>query len=620
MRLMDTQHKQSGSLALCDISTGSTRMARPSEAERGGGFLRKLFACRPQRPADTGVVVNEQTRDKLSTVSAPNGTTATREPSANVKSTEDGKVLKNRTSTERKSAKNGAPRDLPAMLTPPPPSDEVTPVTSNRKSPHGSKTMLSNSTSAADRLEQVLSGGSTHGKEGLPPIDFMDELESSIQQAATETSENSLASDRKAYPTFHNTRHLQEKIKAKQQLFEGTFTSANNNPVDVTESTADLTETSMSGTDDLNVQHIPSGNEQIVDCENDPWEAAYAVWYRKGLLKWRPKSVEVAPSFSAVEDEVDISGSSSLDLVIVEPTDSVTNPIQSANGEDVSAKEETDDDETALLRKFRSKPADKVCANCSKDTSLTIELVCCVQCKQDLYCSLFCRGNHRYKHAPDCTPLQSQQKPSRTVPTPSPLAKSPSSTGNSVPHSKESNLSATVFEEEKKEDTVGRVVDDVSKSGYLPGETGNTVPSDMANVNGSVPAHITSSSKLVELDQTQGRVVDSTPALSHATSATLLVPLIEKETFYLPEEATGSSLTQSTDASLHILPSTMTDDDNVATPVKAQPTTNVSILSRVELAMSRSSSLQKSKQAPMVSMFGSTVNHLSPRRLLTESE
>jgi MYND finger len=592
-------------------------MARPSEVEKGGGFLSRLFSCRPQHPADTGVVVNEQTRDKLSNGSAHRGgTTAIREPSANVKSTEDGKVLKTMTSTERKAAKNGTtPRDLPAMLTPPPPSDEVTPITSNRKSPHGNKSMLSNSTSAADRLEQVLSGGSTYGREGLPPVDFIDELESSIQQAATETSENSLASDRKAYPTFHNTRPMQENIKAKQQLFEGTYTSANN-PVDATESTADVTETSIGGMDDLNVQQIPSSNEKIVDCENDPWEGAYAVWYRKGLLKWRPKSVDVAPSVSATEDEVDISGSSSLDLVIVDPAESVTNPAQSANGEDVSTNEETD--ETALLRKFRSKPADKVCANCGKDTSLTLELVRCVQCKQDLYCSLFCRGNHRYKHAPDCTPLQSQQKHSR--PAPSPLVKSPPSTGNGPTLSKESNLSAMAFEEEKKEDIVGQLVDNVSKSVGCHGEEGSTISSDLANVSGSVPAHMTSSSKLVKLDQTQGRFVDSTPAMNNTTSATLLVPFIEKETVYLPEETTGSSLTQSTDASLHILPSTMTDDDNVATPVKTQPTFNPSNFSSVEMAMSRSSSLQKSKQAPMVSMFGSTMNHLSPRRLLTESE
>lgn len=346
----------------------------------GGGFFSKFCVCRPQRPEDTGVLVPPQS---VSTSAAE---------------TKKGKK-------SFKSAYGKKLREVP--MVPSPPSDEATPTTSNRKS--------------VDKREQHDSNGGDPTSTRLlklvhvknSPSCFIDELEaSSANDSAAEAAGGAIDGRRKSYPSFHNTHPVQENVKAKLELFENAFSPVSQ--LESTETTEDLTENS--DTDSFRkVRPTPSWDEPVVDCDNDPWEPAYALWYRKGLLKWLPKSVmaehevEIATAAKVLisEDAVAsipaaLSDDGIDDLATVKP--STESPEKSFLVEKLTPADGNVDDAAAMLMKYRSKPA-TACANCGKDTSSTIELVRCGQCKQEVYCSIFCRGNDRYNHATRCRAL-----------------------------------------------------------------------------------------------------------------------------------------------------------------------------------------------------------------------
>jgi hypothetical protein len=109
---------------------------------------------------------------------------------------------------------------------------------------------------------------------------------------------------RKSFPTFNNTHPIQENVKDKMEKIEKAFKGEK---LDVS-ITQDMTEVSE---DAEYVMVKPE--ELVVDTDHDPWQSAYEVWYRKGLLHWRPKSIDeennVATGKPCDEDKggVDIS-------------------------------------------------------------------------------------------------------------------------------------------------------------------------------------------------------------------------------------------------------------------------------------------------------------------------
>jgi hypothetical protein len=81
---------------------------------------------------------------------------------------------------------------------------------------------------------------------------------------------------------------VDENIKAKRDYYEQhAFSSPSHSRSqeggDTTESTEeDITESTYLE------EEMPSLR---IDCQDDPFEKAYVVWYQKGLLKWRPQSM-----------------------------------------------------------------------------------------------------------------------------------------------------------------------------------------------------------------------------------------------------------------------------------------------------------------------------------------
>lgn len=71
----------------------------------------------------------------------------------------------------------------------------------------------------------------------------------------------------------------------------------------------------------------------------------------------------------------------------------------------------SDDDAALLLQKFHQHGKIQNCATCGKDTSLQIAMVPCNYCTLPLYCSVYCRGNDRYKHAATCAGSQQSTVP-----------------------------------------------------------------------------------------------------------------------------------------------------------------------------------------------------------------
>lgn len=572
-------------------------MGQKNNAKKSGvgGFLRNLVLCRPRRPKDTGACIQRGSNNKAAV-------------------------------SEKKKT-----RKFPFL--PPPPPDELTPITSNRKS-------FDNGDPAVSNVETPISD-SNHLQEIVTPksssADFIDELEASVVKASTK-GRKSAANEahvkeekvgRKSYPSFHNTHPVQENVKAKLEWFEHAFSSPQSQtPEDTTE---DSTETS---TDDVRlIRQVPScGDEPVVDCENDPYERGYAVWYRKGLLKWRPKSVMEEEARAAANaavlstPEVDASATTATALfreATLEKNDH-DNQVHSrvelseseATKDDASATTTKDciglmgveisvfplsaekssisvppekalhdqeaDDAATLLFKYRNK-VEKTCAACGKDTSFIIKQVRCMHCKEELYCSIFCRGNDRYKHAVSCSALDGQMNNNKND-------RSGSETDQKV------HDVSTIRQEEKEESLNKAAVSNVKL----------TTTEQETSKSPDAGAHLARN----DLDDA---------ALDHVTENVDIKDVVEpmdeavegindvKDVFEpMDESVEGNRDTMLTGA--FPLPELKVVSGAPPVPVPSTPKTTLHSDFHYDF-LSRSNSLRKSKQVPIVTLFGADNGH-----------
>ena len=114
---------------------------------------------------------------------------------------------------------------------------------------------------------------------------------------AINRSSNKAKQERRRSKRFHNVHPAQANIRAKLDIFEG---RASLDPAD----TADITESETMDSEDnfSSSNYVPHWRRRSSllspnhvfeekDCENDPYEEAYKVWYNKGLLYFRPKGL-----------------------------------------------------------------------------------------------------------------------------------------------------------------------------------------------------------------------------------------------------------------------------------------------------------------------------------------
>jgi hypothetical protein len=446
----------------------------------GSSFLGCL--CRPQHPNDTGVVTGSAAQSMTNSkgvVSSSSTTKATNRSIPTNNSREHEKPPKQPQTkvklpirpsiNSHNNSKTG--RDIPMI--PSPPSDDATPLTSNRKSMNGgggaggsgsnsnyNTSMLSTAEIPSNNKSQrnllmmnKKKKNINQGQYDASPADMnkivLQEIGTSVPAPidtptdTTETTHDAGDMDDTNQPhrrvVSYYPNNVQENVKLmrdyyEQQAFVQT-PSGSRSYEDATETTVDeeVTESSNVDNDD-----ITKKNALRVDCQDDPFESAYAVWYRKGLLKWRPKSVPHSelssgqhPMFNFDDSEKSdinhINGdpvtavpmetqSESIDLIVVDVP--VASHIMTSTDIDMdeskSTKLEHMDDVAmtkSLLQKYHNSSSQHMlCVNCQKDMTLkTIQVVKCIHCQQELYCSLFCRGNDRYQHSMTC-PAQHQQK------------------------------------------------------------------------------------------------------------------------------------------------------------------------------------------------------------------
>ena len=492
----------------------------------GGGFLGCF--CRPKHLEDTGVyTASSTTNGTTASRSIPTATGTERPRTGAATST-----LPPRNSSGSSNRQNGTKHIIrkshngdvhrDSSLIPSPPSDDATPLISNRKvgSGGGGGGGGSGSSSSTNILSLPTShsSSSSSSSQALPPSSKPkpkksmnikegtkivlikaekhpstttgnhqehhqmqssaspwstehpvrpnddDDTETEASNATT-PPEASSSSSRKSVSYYPN--HVQDNVKVMRDYYEqqafissaGTSSGSRNNSYeDMTESTVeDITESSSAMDDLLAISNSNQPTLLRVDCQNDPYESAYAVWYRQGLLKWRPKSVPHSERPTSQEEDSsafgfdlpknDETNTSNVDLVIV-PAASSQQPIQKYATElspniNVENKVENDiihnnkqndlstvtmtsnekDDITtsrSVLEKYRSSTTKTVsCQNCQKDMSSlkTIQMIKCTHCQQELYCSVFCRGNDRYTHSMAC-PAQPPSSSSSSVQSP----------------------------------------------------------------------------------------------------------------------------------------------------------------------------------------------------------
>jgi hypothetical protein len=110
-----------------------------------------------------------------------------------------------------------------------------------------------------------------------------------------------ISKPRKSFPTFNNTHPIQENVKDKMEKIEKAL-KGEKLDVSITQDTTEVSE---------DVEYVMvKPNEPVVDTDHDPWQNAYEVWYRKGLLHWRPKSIDEEDNVALGKNgsNVDISG------------------------------------------------------------------------------------------------------------------------------------------------------------------------------------------------------------------------------------------------------------------------------------------------------------------------
>jgi len=252
------------------------------------------------------------------------------------------------------------------------------------ETPHGSSTNRSNNRS--QRAVLSASGGVRGSKANSAAVDPPDDVENGalVQQLGSQAA----ATGGAPLPQQGRKKHpVQENVKAKMEWFESAFgappgdaavSKPKTHGIKHTE-VLDVTETEEMTESEVGLVRSGSDSETTVkDCDNDPYEYAYKVWYQKGLLKWRPNSIVPDPDEAGKDLMMD---SSTIREISLSPSD---------------------DDAALLLQKFHQHGKIKNCATCGKDTSLQIAMVPCNYCTEPLYCSVYCRGNDRYKHAATC--------------------------------------------------------------------------------------------------------------------------------------------------------------------------------------------------------------------------
>ena len=492
----------------------------------GGGFLGCF--CRPKHLEDTGVYTASSTTNGTTASRSIPTVTGTERPRTGAATS----TLPPRNSSGSSNRQNGTKHIIrkshngdvhrDSSLIPSPPSDDATPLISNRKvgSGGGGGGGGSGSSSSTNILSLPTShsSSSSSSSQALPPSSKPkpkksmnikegtkivlikaekhpstttgnhqehhqmqssaspwstehpvrpnddDDTETEASNATT-PPEASSSSSRKSVSYYPN--HVQDNVKVMRDYYEqqafissaGTSSGSRNNSYeDMTESTVeDITESSSAMDDLLAISNSNQPTLLRVDCQNDPYESAYAVWYRQGLLKWRPKSVPHSERPTSQEEDSsafgfdlpknDETNTSNVDLVIV-PAASSQQPIQkyatelspninvenkvendiihNNNQNDLSTatmtSNEKDDITTSrsVLEKYRSSTTKTVsCQNCQKDMSSlkTIQMIKCTHCQQELYCSVFCRGNDRYTHSMAC-PAQPPSSSSSSVQSP----------------------------------------------------------------------------------------------------------------------------------------------------------------------------------------------------------
>ena len=494
----------------------------------GGGFLGCF--CRPKHLEDTGVYTASSTTNGTTASRSIPTVTGTERPRTGAATS----TLPPRNSSGSSNRQNGTKHIIrkshngdvhrDSSLIPSPPSDDATPLISNRKvgSGGGGGGGGSGSSSSTNILSLPTShsSSSSSSSQALPPSSKPkpkksmnikegtkivlikaekhpstttgnhqehhqmqssaspwstehpvrpnddDDTETEASNATT-PPEASSSSSRKSVSYYPN--HVQDNVKVMRDYYEqqafissaGTSSGSRNNSYeDMTESTVeDITESSSAMDDLLAISNSNQPTLLRVDCQNDPYESAYAVWYRQGLLKWRPKSVPHSERPTSQEEDSsafgfdlpknDETNTSIVDLVIV-PAASSQQPIQkyatelspninvenkvendiihNHNQNDLSTatmtSNEKDDITTSrsVLEKYRSsttKTKTVSCQNCQKDMSSlkTIQMIKCTHCQQELYCSVFCRGNDRYTHSMAC-PAQPPSSSSSSVQSP----------------------------------------------------------------------------------------------------------------------------------------------------------------------------------------------------------
>ena len=225
--------------------------------------------CRPQHPDATGVAVAPRSLMDPPPKVPPTTTTESVRPSRVAF------VPKKNPSHLR----NDPQQQIPMI--PSAPSDDATPVMNNLRKRGGSKRG-----SPLLPPEPLLTAPfQAAEEEGL--LFANPSSDSSFMKPTVSEESNDSKGSRKSRPSYY-PNHVQENIKAKREYYEQHAFTSPRLPCaaeDTTEST-DVTDST-----DADALTEPTLR---VDCQEDPFESAYVVWYHKGLLKWRPKSMPAA--------------------------------------------------------------------------------------------------------------------------------------------------------------------------------------------------------------------------------------------------------------------------------------------------------------------------------------
>lgn len=123
------------------------------------------------------------------------------------------------------------------------------------------------------------------------PYSDHDDMESLCESTHRQSKEAA----RRRSKRFTNIHPAQAKIKAKMDIFEGRRASLDRVPTDLTESET------LDSHEDAQIalwrdyrrrsSLLPPPMAKVKDVANDPYEYAYKIWYEKGLLAFRPKSM-----------------------------------------------------------------------------------------------------------------------------------------------------------------------------------------------------------------------------------------------------------------------------------------------------------------------------------------